>query len=493
MTRRGTHKRTGFITAGLAATLALAACDGGAENGSAAIAQAEAFNMRLVGHHDLQGRWSYQPILHKYGERTILFVGHHAGKAVNPDSGEEEVNGLSILDVSDPANPVLLRHVPPTGEADGTQHVQVCDGSVLPKGDPGKVYALRTNGQISHEILDVTDPAAPLFLNTIFTTGRTVGGRRNTHKSQWDCATGTGYLTGTVEGWRAPRVLQAWDLADPARPVHIRNFGIDGMQPGAGEGDWTIRKGLHQPVIVGNRMYLGYESGSHGVLQILDRDKFMAGDPAVEDRFAPTPENLAYPQIARLDLPSYWGVHTAKPVYGMDIADYGDNRDAARRDILIVASESLAARCQEARHAVFFVDITEEATPVIISSYQVPESSGDFCARGGRFGPHSFHDSYNPDFLKKLMLVSYFNAGVRAVDIRDPFAPREVGYFIPQVTGNTDPTCVEIDGAEECRTAVQTNNINIDDRGYVYLLDRRGTGLHIVELTGEARDIVGLE
>ncbi len=83
-------------------------------------------------------------------------------------------------------------------------------------------------------------------------------------------------------------------------------------------------------------------------------------------------------------------------------------------------------------------------------------------------------------------------SGVRAVDIRDPFRPKEVGYFIPQVTEATEPTCVEIDGVEECKVAIQTNNVEIDDRGYIYLLDRRGTGLHIVALTGPAHDIVGL-
>ncbi len=45
------------------------------------------------------------------------------------------------------------------------------------------------------------------------------------------------------------------------------------------------------------------------------------------------------------------------------------------------------------------------------------------------------------------------------------------------------------DGVEECKTAIQTNNLDIDDRGYVYAADRANTGLHIVELTGSARDV----
>ena len=65
-------------------------------------------DLRLVGQNDLQARSAYQPIVHAYGERRILFVGHHAGEALNPATGYIEKNGLSILDVTDPAAPQLL-------------------------------------------------------------------------------------------------------------------------------------------------------------------------------------------------------------------------------------------------------------------------------------------------------------------------------------------------------------------------------------------------
>ena len=35
--------------------------------------------------------------------------------------------------------------------------------------------------------------------------------------------------------------------------------------------------------------------------------------------------------------------------------------------------------------------------------------------------------------------------------------------------------------------AIQTNNVDVDDRGYVYAVDRANTGMHIVELAGPAR------
>jgi hypothetical protein len=34
--------------------------------------------------------------------------------------------------------------------------------------------------------------------------------------------------------------------------------------------------------------------------------------------------------------------------------------------------------------------------------------------------------------------------------------------------------------------AIHTNNVEVDDRGYVYIADRAGTGMHVLRLTGEA-------
>ena len=141
---------------------------------------------------------------------------------------------------------------------------------------------------------------------------------------------------------------------------------------------------------------------------------------------------------------------------------------------------------------VWFVDTTVETKPMVVSSYTANEASGNFCARGGRFGAHSSNESTAPVFYRKLAFITFFNAGVRAVDVRDPYHPKEVGYFIPAITAATDKRCVKADGQERCKVAIQSNNVETDERGYIYVVDRANTGLHIVELTGEARAIAGL-
>ncbi|MBT5030666.1 MAG: hypothetical protein HOM55_00045 [Proteobacteria bacterium] len=319
---------------------------------------------------------------------------------------------------------------------------------------------------------------------------------KGTHKNWWDCETGVAYLASSIDGWQKWRNLQAFDLSTPETPVHIRDFNLVGTEPTAtipaveAPGGYS---GLHQTTILGDRIYLAYGMDSDGVIQILDRDKFLNGNPDVEDPFAPTPENLLYPEIARIDMPSYWGGHSIYPILNMPIADYSDDRDQSVRDILVVVSEVTANECQSARHATFFLDITEEDKPFGISSFQVPEEPGDFCNQGGRFGPHASNDSMLSPYYGKILFLSYFNAGVRAVDIRNPFQPTEIGHYIPAVTENTDQRCTEVNGEQRCKTAIQTNNVNYDERGYIYALDRANTGLHILRLAGPASEIVETE
>src|SRR5690349_24721219 len=105
----------------------------------AAFAQApagpEKSHMELVGSDALQARSAYQPLVHKQGDRWILYVGHHGGRSMNPLSGQVEYNGTSILDVTDPRHIKPLAHIPGEpgdGETGGAQMVRVCDGASLP-------------------------------------------------------------------------------------------------------------------------------------------------------------------------------------------------------------------------------------------------------------------------------------------------------------------------------------------------------------------------
>jgi hypothetical protein len=469
---------------------------------SAASAQqrSEQQDMALVGSDDLQARSAYQPVIHRQGSRWIAYVGHHGGVQSNPLTGAREQNGTSIVDVTNPRQPRYLAHIPGDageGEGGGAQMVRVCDGATLPRADRNKVYLLRSFGNVAHEIWDVTDPPRPVRVTVV------VSGLVNTHKNWWECDTGIAYLVSGPPGWRTRRMTQIYDLADPAHPVFIRDFGLPGQQPGA---TGPVPTELHGPISLGpsgNRVYFGYGTARAGIVQIVDRAKLLNGPRE------PTDANLLYPQIARVDLPPDAGAHTAFPLLGMSVAEFARQQlpaaaaagahdhggpipgasGQAHRDFVAVVSESVANECEEPRQMVRMLDITFETTPLGVATWTVPEASGGFCGRGGRFGAHSSHESFTPIYYGRVLFVAFFNAGVRALDVRDPFNPREIAYYVPAVTARTDRRCVGQGAAERCKIAIQTNNVEVDDRGYVYIVDRANTGMHILELTGAARSV----
>ena len=110
----------------------------------------------------------------------------------------------------------------------------------------------------------------------------------------------------------------------------------------------------------------------------------------------------------------------------------------------------------------------------------------------GRFGTHSSNENFTPIYYGRIMFFAHFNAGVRAVDIRNPFSPNEVAYYVPAITDKTDKRCVKTGAGERCKVAIQTNNVEVDDRGYIYIVDRANTGMHVLELTGPARLVANL-
>ena len=434
----------------------------------------EKSNMELVGYNDLQARSAYQPIVHKQGERWIAYIGHHGGKGRNPLTGADEDNGTSILDVTDPKSPRMLAHIPGEpgqGESGGAQMVRACPGSTLPRGDKSKTYLLRTYGNAGHEVWDVTDPSKPALLTTV------VKGLKGTHKNWWECDSGIAYLVSGLDGWRTRRMTQVFDLSDPAKPRFIRNFGLAGQQPGSQGDAPTELHGMISTGPKGNRIYFGYGTNKSGVLQIVDREKLLNGPKD------PTDANLNHPQVGRLELPPTMGAHTTFPMMGMEIAEFAKDKVGSRRDFALIVNESLVNECLEARQMVWIADITAESKPYNVSNWTVPEASGNFCTRGGRFGAHSSNESMAPVYYNRVVFIAFFNAGVRALDVRDPYKPREIGYYIPAVSDKTDKRCV----GERCKVAIQTNNVEVDERGYIYIVDRANTGLHILQLTGEAR------
>jgi hypothetical protein len=317
---------------------------------------------------------------------------------------------------------------------------------------------------------------------------------------------GTSFATAipSFPAWRAERMTQIFDLSNPASPVFIRNWGLVGQEPGS---SGPVPQDVHGPISTGpggirgvtNRVYFGHGTGSNGILQIVDRLKLLDPDangcsPSANFQTNPTQADLLCPQLGRLDTSPTMGAHTVYPLLRQPVPEFAANLGSTVRDIIVLVNEagggSGAGRCTGNRQLIYMVDTTTESKPMGVANFQVPEASGDFCNRGGRFGAHASNENFTPIYYGKLVFISWFNAGVRAIDVRDPWSPREAAYYIPATTANTDERCTTIGGVRICNFVIQTNNVEVDDRGLIYIVDRANTGMHILELTGDARQII---
>ena len=84
---------------------------------------------------------------------------------------------------------------------------------------------------------------------------------------------------------------------------------------------------------------------------------------------------------------------------------------------------------------------------------------------GMRFGAHQCHEA----MTGTLIYAVWFSGGLRIIDVADPLSPREIGHFIPEPAGG--------------RSAPQSNDVALDDRGLIYIVDR-WVGFDVLEFNG---------
>lgn len=447
-------------------------------------------NVRLVGHHDLQGRTALVTTVRADSANGAwLYIGHHDafhdGRPIhNPITGRPEFNGTSILDISDPANPRYVWHIPnPTNRNSRSTSVVYdykFDGS-------GRDYLIRnseavrqggggeeTGDDLKYEIWDITsrdsDPAKISLVSEITGTppdscGPGCGGRfiMRAHKGWWSQETGFFYAASGEPGFRNV-IIQIFDLRDPRQPKLVGRAWIPGLKEGEDgyEGQYS-----HHPVVdeENRRLYVGYRNAGGQAAS------FDISDPA-------------HPKLVwMIDMnPPHRGPHTVSPITYDALPNFG--AAALPRTYAFIVDEAggggdMKPCDNPVRPATYMVDITHESKPFPVSVWQVPV--GGFCEKGGRFGPHQPAETVNGQlnrFSDKLAWIAYFNAGVRVVDLSDPYNLKEVGHYIPRTNANSYPI------APGQPTVIQINDIDLDHRGLAYAVDRVGTGLFVLEYTG---------
>ena len=107
-------------------------------------------------------------------------------------------------------------------------------------------------------------------------------------------------------------------------------------------------------------------------------------------------------------------------------------------------------------------DITNERQPFPIATFQVPGLDKDGSPQPAMTGCHQPSER----FKGTVIPFAWFAQGLRLVDIADPFAPKEVGSFLPDTPKGAD--------------RASSNDVTIDDRG-LSIWSTASRGVDIIE------------
>jgi hypothetical protein len=195
-----------------------------------------------------------------------------------------------------------------------------------------------------------------------------------------------------------------------------------------------------------------------GVLALLRSDRSDADKLArytrleTRSRFSFTP-----PLVAMV------GVHSAVPVPNRASQSRGNDKN--RPSWVVITEEWPFGPCPE--RGLRIVNVESEITPMMVGALAQSDSIVQNClaqARppGARIRP--MMHAHNPTVFENLVFVGWLGHGVRAIDISNPFNPREVGHARPVPWG-------------DIMTYPDIHN------GLIYVGDNH-TGLHVLKYTG---------
>jgi hypothetical protein len=386
----------------------------------------EAKNFKLLG-HDRSAAWGGGSLVEV--RKGYAYVGAVGGS----DFGGAE--GFTVHDVRDPRKPkkVFEFRAPPgihmhklriVGE-----DILYVNSECLPNEDGAKARS-------GFYIFDISKPDQPRQVGFYDMPGS------GPHRFGVDNERQLAFFPNDAEGWDK-RVIWTMDTSEPTAPELVSIWGLpwqkaDGKETSGDPRPAETTCTLHgPPMIRGNRMYAAFWGGGIAVI-----DCSSLSDMKLVGHLSWSP-------------PFVGSTHTAWPI--------GD------RPYLVVTDEARGKQNYWDSQFMWIVDIREETRPLPVSTW-FPDRETYF-NRGGRFGAHNILE-YIPDKgpWANTVFITYFNAGLRAVDVSDVLRPKEVGYYVPETP----------DGQE----AIQSNDVGMDEFGRLYIIDRWGAGMHIVEYTG---------
>lgn len=347
----------------------------------------------------------------------FAFIGHMAAP-----------HGTSVVDIADPRHPRVMAEIDiPAGLH--SHKVRVANGIMVANRERHGSAGVPEGDFVGLRIFDAADPRRPREIS------RWACGGMGVHRFTFDGR--HAYISPELDGYIG-NIVMILDLADPARPEEVGRWWLPGQHVAGGETpSWQGRAHrCHHPIRRNDRLYVSYWHGGAIILDISDMSR-----PRMVSSIDTSP-------------PFAWPTHSVVPV----------EQSIAGHRWMVVADEHVAPLAPdlsaELPSFIWMMDITDETRPVPVGSFQIPELVGQKTPlMTGCHQPVEF-------IAGTEVAAAWFASGLRIIDISNPHALRQVAYHVPDAPpGAGRPS---------------SNDLCVDDRGLIYLIDRN-RGLSILE------------
>jgi hypothetical protein len=413
-------------------------------------------NVRRIGRLDIPG--GGQVVV----DGNYAFVGH----MTPPD-------GTTIVDVADPANPRVVATIPVHDAKSHTHKVRVAGDIMITNVEMNKRHVLRrgaakladaeaklsaslgrpaTDAEIAAEmkgkaadvplirefaakgyheggfkVWDISNRSKPRLLHHEKTFGFGV--------HRFDMDEKYAYISTEMEGY-VGNILVIYALANPAKPREIARWWMPGQHTAGGEKPtWSGYKNrLHHTLRSGDTLWAAcWQAG----LRVIDVSDITRPRTIGEYNYHPP-----FPE------PTHTVLRVPFKVGG--------------RDVVVVFDEEHDHVPGRLHAGMWLFDVSDVANIKPISMFHVSELDSPW-SRVGRFGAHQPAEHMEDT----LVYASWFSGGLRVIDIANPELPVEIAHYIPEPSGG--------------ESSPQSNDVEVDSRRLVYLLDRN-RGLDILEV-----------
>ncbi len=412
--------------------------------------------MKGIGHLDLPGGGQV------YVQGDYAFVGH-----MKPP------HGTSVIDISNPKRPKVVTTLPLETERSHTHKVRIAGNLMITNVEQNERHASRAAANITKAEASLRDtlgrkprdaelaaelrikphqiPFAREFLSNPYAEGGfkvwDISDKTNPRLLSYVKTHGFGvhrfgmdenyaYISTEMEGFIG-NILAIYDLKDPTNPTEVSRWWMPGQHIAGGE----------------TPTWKGYKNRLHHALRYKDElwaSVWNAGIRVIDIKDIRNPKVIgAYDYHPPFPEPTHTILKVPFPVAG--------------RDIAVGADEEHDHSYGHLHAGLWVFDVEKRDQIKALSMFHVPERASPF-SQMGRFGMHQFQE-YLTD---TRLYCAWFSGGIRVIDIKNPDAPEETGWFIPEPCGG--------------EKAPQTNDVTVDKRGLVLTIDRN-CGFDIIEPT----------